>query len=577
MSISFSGLGSGLDTASWVEALVSVKQEKINVYQQDLAAIKVQKNTLTDVRSTFSSFRTALEKLTDKKFGGSFDLFGKNTATSSNEEIFTATASSSAVRQNYNIAIQKLASATKVTSNQPASATADDETKLAGVGVSTGKLTAYVNGEKNIIEITADTTIGDLKTAFQEIGATVTINDGIMEIKATAEEDNLVIGATNDTTNIVSVLGLEKDENGTYNSSNALFKASTSSKLTDENSGFNETITTGTFKIGDAEFTIDQNTTLSSLIYKINNTESAQVTAYCDDTTGKLNLTSKKEGASYVNIEAGSSNFTDVMGFTTTERDEEGNIVSSKMFTDNQILGDNAIFSINGTTMTSTSNTVTSDISRLEGVTLTLNRVTTEDDGEVTLKVTQNTKDLVDAVKSFVEGYNGTIEKINTVTASGADFQRESSLTSFKNTIRTYANSSNTSNGGAFNLLSQIGISTTKADGSNLSADTEALELDEEALLAALESDPESVEEILAGENGVLALMESSVETMLKATSGFFDVKQSTLDSDIKKYEDKISKQQNRVQTYRAQLEEKFKNMDLMISQMQQNYSSFLG
>ena len=265
------------------------------------------------------------------------------------------------------------------------------------------------------------------------------------------------------------------------------------------------------------------------------------------------------------------------MGFTTTERDEEGNIVSSKMFTDNQILGDNAIFSINGTTMTSTSNTVTSDISRLEGVTLTLNRVTTEDDGEVTLKVTQNTKDLVDAVKSFVEGYNGTIEKINTVTASGADFQRESSLTSFKNTIRTYANSSNTSNGGAFNLLSQIGISTTKADGSNLSADTEALELDEEALLAALESDPESVEEILAGENGVLALMESSVETMLKATSGFFDVKQSTLDSDIKKYEDKISKQQNRVQTYRAQLEEKFKNMDLMISQMQQNYSSFLG
>lgn len=577
MSISFSGLGSGLDTASWVEALVSVKQEKINVYQQDLAAIKVQKNTLTDVRSTFSSFRTALEKLTDKKFGGSFDLFGKNTATSSNEEIFTATASSSAVRQNYNIAIQKLASATKVTSNQPASATADDETKLAGVGVSTGKLTAYVNGEKNIIEITADTTIGDLKTAFEEIGATVTINDGIMEIKATAEEDNLVIGATNDTTNIVSVLGLEKDENGIYNSSNALFKASTSSKLTDENSGFNETITAGTFKIGDAEFTIDQNTTLSSLIYKINNTESAQVTAYWDDTTGKLNLTSKKEGASYVNIEAGSSNFTDVMGFTTTERDEEGNIVSSKMFTDNQILGDNAIFSINGTTMTSTSNTVTSDISRLEGVTLTLNRVTTEDDGEVTLKVTQNTKDLVDAVKSFVEGYNGTIEKINTVTASGADFQRESSLTSFKNTIRTYANSSNTSNGGAFNLLSQIGISTTKADGSNLSADTEALELDEEALLAALESDPESVEEILAGENGVLALMESSVETMLKATSGFFDVKQSTLDSDIKKYEDKISKQQNRVQTYRAQLEEKFKNMDLMISQMQQNYSSFLG
>ena len=29
MSISFSGLASGLDTSGWVEALVSVKQEKI--------------------------------------------------------------------------------------------------------------------------------------------------------------------------------------------------------------------------------------------------------------------------------------------------------------------------------------------------------------------------------------------------------------------------------------------------------------------------------------------------------------------------------------------------------------------
>ena len=33
MSISFSGLASGLDTSGWVEALVSVKQEKITAVE----------------------------------------------------------------------------------------------------------------------------------------------------------------------------------------------------------------------------------------------------------------------------------------------------------------------------------------------------------------------------------------------------------------------------------------------------------------------------------------------------------------------------------------------------------------
>jgi uncharacterized membrane-anchored protein YhcB (DUF1043 family) len=40
--------------------------------------------------------------------------------------------------------------------------------------------------------------------------------------------------------------------------------------------------------------------------------------------------------------------------------------------------------------------------------------------------------------------------------------------------------------------------------------------------------------------------------------------------------EEKITKQQAKVSNYQAQLEKKFANMELIISQMQQNYSSFL-
>ncbi|MCQ2739646.1 MAG: flagellar filament capping protein FliD [bacterium] len=578
MSISFSGLASGLDTSGWVEALVSVKQEKVNLLKTKLNGLSTQKNTLNSTRAAFSSFRSALEKLTDVKFGGTFDLFNKSIAKSSNEEVFTATATNSAIKEDYNIFIKQLATATKAVSNESASRVADDETLLSGIGITNGNLSVYVDGYKHVINIEDGDKLSDLKNAFNEIGVDLSIDGGILTIKSSNPEDyDVVIGATNDTTNFVSILGMEKDENGVYHSSNALYKANISSKLMDENAGFRDNITAGTFTIGDAEFTINEDTTLSSLIYQINNTEAAQVTAYWDSTTGKINLTSKIEGASYINVEAGTSNFTDVMGFTTTERDENNAIVSSRMFIDNQELGQNALFSINGTDVISTSNTVTSDISRIDGVTIKLNRVNTEEDGETTLSITQDTGELVDAVKNFVSEYNNMMAQISEVTASGADLQRESALTSFQTSIRNLANSRNDSNGGAFKLLSELGISTAKADGNNLSTDTANLTLDENKFIEMFESDPDSVTSILAGENGILNMMENSVETMLAATTGYFDIKQNTIDSDIKKQQEKITKQQNKITTYQKQLEDKFSNMELLIAQMQQNYSSFLA
>lgn len=582
MAISFSGLASGLDTSGWVEALVSVKQEKVASLKTDLTVLQTTKGSLTDTRAAFNSLRTALEKLTDAKFGGTFDLFSQNTAKSSNESIFTATVGTTALRQNYDITVQQLASFTKATSKESASAVADDETKLSSIGVKEGSFSVFVDGEKTSINIEADDTLGDLKTQLAAAGIKTEVDEnGVIKFSANNEGQIINIGATTDSSNLVSLTGLTKQEDGTYLSTNSLFKANIATQLTAADSGFNEQITAGTFTIGDATFTINEKTTLSSLISQINNSEDAQATAYWDDTNGKLTITSKKEGASYINIEAGTSNFTDVMGLTETERDADGNIVSSKMHIDAQELGQNAMLTINGTSIISTSNTVSSDISRIEGVTLNLKGVSTsEEDGTVKtakLEVGRDTSGLVSAIKGFVEAYNKTISKVDQVTANGADLHGETSLTSLTRTLKNYATSSNDANGGAYKLLSQIGISTGKADGNNLSTNTSSLQFDEAAFLKAMEEDPESVEAILAGENGVFNLMENIVEMSLKASVGFFDVKQTTLDSDIKNMESKITKQNSKIQTYKSQLEDKFANMELMIVQMQQNYSSFLA
>lgn len=577
MSISFSGLVSGLDTSSWVDALVKAKQEKVTALQADLKAIQTKKSTLTDTKSKFTALRTALEKLTDTKFGGTFDLFGKNTAVSGNTDIFTATAGSGAVRQNYDIKVQQLATYTKATSKNSASAVADDTTKLSNLGVTKGSLTVYVDGVKTAIDIEENDTLGDLKSQLASAGIKTEVDEnGFLQLSAYDSSKSLNIGSTTDSTNLTSLMGLAKNEDGTYSSTNALFKATTASVLTSDGAGFGEKITEGTFTIGDATFTINDKTTLSSLISDINSNDKAQAYAFWDDATGKLNITSKKEGASYINIEAGTSNFTDVMGLTETTRDADGNVVSSKMYTEAQELGLNALFSVNGTSMTSTSNTVTEDISRISGVTLTLKKVSTEEDGNTKLEVKQDTSGLVDAVKSLITAYNEAIDKVDEVTASGADLQRESSLTSLKRTLTSYATGSS-ANDGVYKLLSDIGISTAKADGNNLSTDTNALELDEEKLLKALETNPDSVKAILTGDNGVLTRMESAIEQSLTATTGFFDIKTSTYDSDIKKMENKITKQTSRIATYKAQLEKKFNAMEQTIAAMQQNYSSFMS
>lgn len=577
MSISFSGLASGLDTSSWVEAFVAAKKSEVTKYQTQLTGFQNTKTTLNDTRSAFSSLRTAIEKLTDAKFGGTMDLFAKNSAKSSNEDVFTATASSTAARQNYDIKVKQLATYTKAVSKESASAVADDTTKLTNLGIKDGTFTAYVNGQKHVINIGKDDTLGDFKARLAEYGVKTEVDSqGVLKFSAQNEGDTINIGATTDSSNLASLVGLTKQEDGTYASTNSLYKASVLSKLTDENSGFHEQIKSGTFTIGDAVFTINNKTTLSSLISEINNNDKAQAYAYWDDATGKLSITSKKEGASYINIEAGTSNFTDVMGFTESKWDADGNVVSSKMFTDAQEIGQNAIFSVNGTTMTSTSNVVTSDISRMDGITLTLKRANTEEDGNTTLKVSQDTTGLKDAINEFIKAYNSAMAKTEEVTATGAALHGETSLTSLSRTLRNYANSSNASNGGVYKLLSDIGISTAAADGKNLDANTYELKLDEEKLMKALEENPESVKSILTGEGGVLSIMEEAVEQSLKSVTGFFDIKTSTLDSNIKKMNERITKKNSSIETYKKQLEKKFSNMETMIAQMQQNYSSFL-
>lgn len=566
-SITFTGLASGMDTTAWVEELVKIKKanryDKLVAKQETLTA---KQKAVSTVQSSFTSLRTSLEKITDSSLGGAFDLFSKTKATSSVDSIATATSSAGAAKASYTLSVKQLASATKASSSASALAI-NENTSMASLSDEVAKLadgetasfSVYVDGEKQSISVGKDDTVKSVLDKLNEKGLTAELKDGKISISG----DNVVVGSNSDTLNITKAFSLLKNsETGAYESYETKTIATSKDKIADILGADAK----GTFKIGGAEFTIDDDTTFDSLIKEINSkSDEAGVKAEFDSNNGQLVFTATTNGSFNINIEKGTSAFTDKMGFTN----------GSKL--NDQKLGSFAIFTINGETRMASSNTISSDVTGIENVTFNLKGVSTDEKTSTTIKVGTDSDDLVSAVKSWIEQYNKTLDLVDEQTASGATLSGESSLESLRRSVRTSA-SAKQSGAGEYSLLAQIGISTGKAS-TDLSKLTDHLELDEAKLIKALEEDPESVKALLVGgENnkGILTNMEDIVDESLKST-GYFTTRNNSLDRENTNIKSSASAENTKVKAYQARLQAQFQAMENMISKMQSAYSSAMS
>lgn len=598
--ITFSGLASGMDTSQWVEALVAIKQKSVTTLQNKQTNITSTKTVLDSLKSNMSALRSSIEKLTDAKLGGSFDLFSKNTVTSSNESVVTATANENAARQSLDVVVKQLASSTFATSTYDSKVNENTEfSKLSSGNAKSGSLSLYVDGEKKEITVEETDTVGDILDKIVAAGGpgnpwngdqysdniSAKVKDGKISITANNGKE-IVLGSTTDESNFTSVMGLVRDSNtGNYASSTSISAVGTSDKIVDVFGNDAK----GTFTIGNQEFTVDENTTFKSLINTINSKTDAGVNASWDSTNGTLVLKAKTEGAFNINIEAGTSNLTNDLGFTSVTTDRRGNVQKdsdgkyiSKVVQSTQTLGDYAKFTVNGNEMTSSSNTVTSDISGIDGLTLKLNAVSkTNDNGEVessNISVSQDSQGVLDAVKSFIEAYNKSISTIDEKTAYGEALYGETSLTSIRNNLRKTATAE--ASGTSLKILANIGITTGKAGNSTDTSGVNKLQIDEKKFLEALQNDPEGVKGLLLGDNkgndnsgGVLNKLEKITEDSLASTTGYFDAKSKSYDRQISNLKTSISNAQLKVDSYKARLEKQFQNMESIISSIQQSYS----
>lgn len=227
----------------------------------------------------------------------------------------------------------------------------------------------------------------------------------------------------------------------------------------------------------------------------------------------------------------------------------------------NDIGGDtsqlDAEFTVDGYTLTSSSNTVSGVIN---GVTFEL--LAKDVGNQHTLSIARDTAEVENLVQSFATAYNDFRAAIN-AQRSGS-LSRDNILLSIENQVRSVLNRASSS--GPLSTLSEVGLSIQK-DGS--------MSVDSETLNAALDSDIDAVARLFADESDGFASRLSALADGWIGADGLLSSRTDGLNQRINDLTDRqISIERNLeiVETrYRAQ----FSALDALVSQFQST-SSFL-
>ena len=459
---------------------------------------------------------------------------------------------------------------------------ADYNTVLGKLNIADGTFSIFRNGQKALIDIDSTKTFGDLRSQISAKFSDVDLKfeDGKLVIYSKTDGVTVEAGTTTDSSNLQAVVGLVKDESGMFSkSTRELYRVSTDTLVTAGGMFRLGDVTEGTFTVGNQEITVGKNTKLSDIINQINNSEAANATAYWDSIGGRLVIQSRTTGAALINIEAGTSNFTDIMGYTNSKWNSDGSLDETRLNIANQELGSNAKFTINGTKYSATSNTITSDITKIKGLTLNLKDIT--ENNPVTITIENDKDKVANAIESVVESYNELMKNVDEQISTTGKLHDQSTLKMIRNQLRKMMTGSD-AGATVFRNLSAIGISVSSASANNTSTSNESiidLSFDRDKFLEAYAKDADAVKALLVGgasNQGVFTKVENLLESSLKSVTGYFDVTEKSIKSDINKTAMKITKANEAIKRYRTQLEKRFSSMNMMIAGMQQQYSSFL-
>ena len=561
MTISFSGVGSGLPIDEWITALVKIEQDKVDTLSSNKEALQKKQSTLNTLKSEYSAVQTATLKLTDSLLGAGSDIFSLVSVETSDESVVSATVTQYATPAVIELEVFQLASSSTKQSDYKESLR-NSSSKLSELGVTTSG-NFEINGAT--INVTPDTTVDSL---IYQIN-----NSSTAGVKASLSKGRIVLESRDMGSKEIEVTGTDIVD-GTHNFAELLgLTGSSTNRTTDVMSG----ITSGSSTLGDIGVTKNARFTINGTDININadmtvnefisavNSSSAGVTATLDE--GRLVFTNN--GGNTDPIEFGGNSVNESQTFSELL----GLDVRFSM-------GTNAEYSLDGIRKTSSSNSLSSDDTGILGLSLELTSETEDEPVEIIISRDYDAEAPLSALQTFIDAFNKAIVDTDTNTdgQNSGVLSGENNLVSIRNRLRTMITSV-VDNPGSYKSLADIGISTGDP-GMDVSADTTKLVIDKDKFLSAFEKDPASVKAILIGDNtggvtrtGVMQNVQDNLKAALDNSSGYFTARTQSLTSEINTLTDKISRKQDYVTSYQERLTKQFNYMDQMISQLNSQFT----
>ncbi|MCL2899844.1 flagellar filament capping protein FliD [Brenneria tiliae] len=333
----------------------------------------------------------------------------------------------------------------------------------------------------------------------------------------------------------------------------------------DKTSALSSSDSTLTISVGgtttEISLTADQ-TSLNGLVSAINSA-GAGVTAsviQSGDSSYQLVLTSDDTGeASTMTISSTDDTLNSIIGYDSTT-------ASGAM--SEAVAAQDAELTVNGISVTRSSNTITDVPS--EGVTLTLTAVSTSTE---TLTVSANTDELTTAIQTWVDTYNSLLSTFTTLTAYNEEYATDddsstnngaligdSLLRGVKNKLKSLLSAGQDNN--TYQVLSQLGISVSNSDGT--------ISIDSSALSSALSENADDVKAFFVGDgstSGLATLMVSTIETYT-ADDGLIDNALDGITEIQQKLTAKKTATEARIEAIMARYTAQFTALDVLISEL---------
>lgn len=206
----------------------------------------------------------------------------------------------------------------------------------------------------------------------------------------------------------------------------------------------------------------------------------------------------------------------------------------------------------------------------IPGVTLDLKSA--EPGVDITITVSTDAEETSKNVKEFIDAYNKVVDFFTEQTALDSEGKAksalfgDSTLRSMRSSLRTVLGGVVTTGNDAFQMFSQLGI-TTDTQGKltlNQSKFDEALAADESAV-AAVFADPTA---------GIAGRLVTQIELYTDSVDGLIKTRSDGYDRQVKQTQSRIEQSESRLERYRLQLEQKYANLETLLGRLQSQGSS---